>query len=59
MAYCPYCNEFQPSGTCRETARDGHRCGGSLCGTCGRCNREEKFHQEVSDAQASFASGAD
>jgi len=39
QALCPFCAHFTAPSLC------GHpRCGGIICGTCHRCNREERFH---------------
>jgi hypothetical protein len=40
MTYCPYCQKFTDPSHCKFA-----RCGGFVCGTCGRCNREERFHE--------------
>ena len=43
MSYCPYCNAFTEPSHCQVP-----RCGGFICGTCDRCNRQERFHPSVS-----------
>jgi hypothetical protein len=51
MSYCPYCNQFT-----KPTACDVPRCGGLVCGTCGNCNRRERFHPEATPQHARPAS---
>jgi hypothetical protein len=40
MTFCPYCNQFTSPSHCQVP-----RCGGFVCGTCGQCNRMERFHR--------------
>jgi hypothetical protein len=47
VTFCPYCNQFTAPAHCREP-----RCGGYVCGSCGQCNRQERFHPEDSRSPA-------
>lgn len=44
---------FQPvaaGGPCQARSRDGHPCGGMICGTCGQCQRERDHAPAVQEA---------